>query len=657
MDTRNRYKVIGLFALALLSVLVAAGGPGARLEAVAGRKVDRDQETPTVSLTPERPCIPPPGGMLAWYPLDGSFDDRAEEANAGQWRGAGESDVPVFQLGKVGTALALDGVDKHHYVEVADHPELDFGERDFTLDAWVYPGPGSTGLRTIVDKRTFSPTHGYALFTADGRVGFQMADASVPNDACSTDRELASCTNFDSGVVITEGAWHFVAVSVRRAGGAFFFIDGQAVPFDVSMRAHDLGNTAPLGIGGRAEGDAFWHGMLDEVELIGRALDESEVRAIYAAGSAGKCKEPGMTPSSTPTPTSTPPMQKVIGANEVVNLTVMNACGFDADGFRFELWGVQGIISNYSVPDLFQVQCDAANPPPHCNPFVPPPIQPNFNHSANTITLEWQNPPTKLPRQAWAHFGYTLQDNSTLNTNPMHKIKAEFLSTTSSPQQCVTVNWSSAWSYYSGKVTITVSNYLDSTVYLRLSGVASEDPVALGDLLPSNGNLMRSLGTPVASAVLKAGDELPITIQIKEGDWGVVLLADWYAYDTQPRELLAQAFHARSVDTVVVQPTVSPTSMVTPTPSLPPVLTETSTMTPSSTSTESPSPTDTPSSTSTPSPSPSPTETPVSPTPTSTQSPAETPTSSRTPLPRTWIYLPSVGNWLSPGVISRSGAY
>src|SRR5207302_9028918 len=42
-------------------------------------------------------------------------------------------------------------------------------------------------------------------------------------------------------------------------------------------------------------------GLIDELEIFDRALSGDEIRAIYLADSAGKCK-----PAPTPTPTPTP---------------------------------------------------------------------------------------------------------------------------------------------------------------------------------------------------------------------------------------------------------------------------------------------------------------------------------------------------------------
>jgi hypothetical protein len=37
-------------------------------------------------------------------------------------------------------------------------------------------------------------------------------------------------------------------------------------------------------------GTSFFNGLLDELEIFNRVLTAAEVKAIFAAGSAGKCK-------------------------------------------------------------------------------------------------------------------------------------------------------------------------------------------------------------------------------------------------------------------------------------------------------------------------------------------------------------------------------
>ena len=61
---------------------------------------------------------------------------------------------------------------------------------------------------------------------------------------------------------------------------------------------------------GKRAGDAFgylgyfFNGLVDEVSLYNRALSATEIQAIYAAGSAGKCPPSPMPPSITMQPTN-----------------------------------------------------------------------------------------------------------------------------------------------------------------------------------------------------------------------------------------------------------------------------------------------------------------------------------------------------------------
>ena len=52
------------------------------------------------------------------------------------------------------------------------------------------------------------------------------------------------------------------------------------------------GDDVPFNIGGRADdqGTGKFNGLIDEVELFNRALSPEEIKAIFEAGSAGKCK-------------------------------------------------------------------------------------------------------------------------------------------------------------------------------------------------------------------------------------------------------------------------------------------------------------------------------------------------------------------------------
>ena len=240
---------------------------------------------------PPLSCVSPPSGMVAWWPGDNHANDLvAPLANGTLMSGA------TFAAGKVGAAFSLSGATD--YVNVPDSLKLNPGAGDFSIDAWILTKEAS-GTFDIVDKRTRTANAaganvytGYALYVSQGRLGMQLADGGALS---------SGFTNYTSaGPTIADGQWHHVAVTVKRGnttGGVLIVNGAVALTFSPTGRAGSLTNTADLSIGQESFGGFNFQGLIDEVEFFNRALDLSEVQAIYNAGSAGKCK-----PKSMPTP-------------------------------------------------------------------------------------------------------------------------------------------------------------------------------------------------------------------------------------------------------------------------------------------------------------------------------------------------------------------
>ncbi len=242
-------------------------------------------------------CVAPPVSMTAWWPFDEpagptAADLAGSEQNNGTYQPALG---PTPQPGKVAYSLCFDGVDDR--VDVPDAADLDLDTGDFTIDTWIRTTAGQ-GIQTIVDKRDAAPAaRGYAFFLFNGRVALQMATGAGSNN-CSTS-PASACTNYFGTTTpnIADGLWHHVAVTVDRNNpqGGVFYVDGQPFPatFDPTIRAQSLGNTAGARIGERAQsatGQARLQGCLDELEVFKRALSATEIKSIFDAGSAGKCK-------------------------------------------------------------------------------------------------------------------------------------------------------------------------------------------------------------------------------------------------------------------------------------------------------------------------------------------------------------------------------
>ena len=228
----------------------------------------------------QQTCTPPPPGLVSWWPADGNANDIQDHNPGTLANGA------TFTAGQVGQAFSFDGLDD--FVSVPDAPSLDVGTADFSLDAWIKTT--STGLQNIVDKRVDNrpvSINGYSLFTFGGFLSFQMADSVG-----------AGFTNFFSTALVADGVFHHVAVTVDRdsATGGKLYVDGVVVlTFDPTLRPGTLDNSGDFRIGRIAtpnvgNTEAFFSGLIDEVEIYNRALTAGEIAAIVNAGNAGKCR-------------------------------------------------------------------------------------------------------------------------------------------------------------------------------------------------------------------------------------------------------------------------------------------------------------------------------------------------------------------------------
>ena len=236
--------------------------------------------------------------MAAWWPLDETSGTTAADI-AGVPTNGLHVNGPIPGPGMVAGALNFDGV--NDYVQVADHPSINFGQGNLSIDAWIRTSQTS-GVQLLVDKRVEAATvQGYSFFLGNGTLGFQLG-TGVGSPICST-APSASCTNWGSGAFVANGQWRHVAVTVDRSSptGGRFYVDGVHVAtFNPTVRPGSLTNTSPLRMGSRSSTvTGLYPGAMDEVELFPRVLTPTEVQGLYLARSSGKCK-------STPTPTATP---------------------------------------------------------------------------------------------------------------------------------------------------------------------------------------------------------------------------------------------------------------------------------------------------------------------------------------------------------------
>ncbi len=89
-----------------------------------------------------------------------------------------------------------------------------------------------------------------------------------------------------------DGTWHHL-VAVRSGAHGELWIDGRLRAETEGM--FGVGGAGALCVGNSRSADRFqrkaWNGLLDEVQVFGRALSAAEIGSLYAGGVAGGAKE------------------------------------------------------------------------------------------------------------------------------------------------------------------------------------------------------------------------------------------------------------------------------------------------------------------------------------------------------------------------------
>lgn len=290
-------------------------------------------------------CTEPPSDLISWWPGDGNAFD-IQDSNDGMLQNGA-----TFAAGMVGQAFSFDGVDD--YVQIPHNANLDPGTSSFSLDAWVKTTK-ATGFQVVVSKYECGQTcisnvsnSLYFLDVIDGKPHTELRDT-----------DSSASQNLFGVTFIADGNFHHLAMVRDIAASELrLYVDGvldAIAPLNASATGaikDDDGEPDPFLIGAFIQGgtttrESFFSGLIDEGEFYNRALSDSEIQAIFLAGSAGKCQ-----------PTCTPPPSGMVSwwpgdgsANDIQdgnNGTLMNgttfATGKVGQGFTFD--GVDDVIT------------------------------------------------------------------------------------------------------------------------------------------------------------------------------------------------------------------------------------------------------------------------------------------------------------------------
>jgi hypothetical protein len=227
-------------------------------------------------------CVPPPEGIISWWPGDGNALDIVYDNDGTLQNGV------TFAPGKVGQAFSFDGLDD--YVSVADDISLR-AIGAITIDFWAkFNNPYQNEMSPLEKLNDYVVIWNGINKTLE----FHLTDA------CDMLYHLGAYVSLPS---LNVEEFHHYAITAKDngSGGPEFhiFVDGveqTAVPNNDPPHfgcGWFQGVTGTLSIGKRTHPESapmFFNGQIDELEIFSRALSASEIQAIFNAGSAGKCK-------------------------------------------------------------------------------------------------------------------------------------------------------------------------------------------------------------------------------------------------------------------------------------------------------------------------------------------------------------------------------
>jgi hypothetical protein len=254
-----------------------SGAYSVRVSSDAGSAVSSNA---LLTVLPTPPCATLPPGIVAWWRGETNATDALGRMNGVPVDG-GELQFS-YSTGKAGSAFSTGG---GTYVRVPPSPPLDVGAGSgLTVELWIRPDRVYEG-RPLVEWHQPDAARNAYFWICLGAPG--SLDANLVAEDGSR-RELGT-----PGGVVLQGLWQHVALTYDRdSGNARIYHNGMVVAH-AALGSFRVRTTGDLVFGySPAVGLGEFFGVLDEIGLYDRALDESEIAAIYAARGGGKCVPP-----------------------------------------------------------------------------------------------------------------------------------------------------------------------------------------------------------------------------------------------------------------------------------------------------------------------------------------------------------------------------
>ena len=200
-------------------------------------------------------------GLVAYYPFNSNANDESGNGYDGTVNGA---TLTSDRFGNENSAYSFDGVDD--YVKIT--PALFNGMSSLSIFAWVNVSQHLDGSSIISAGSTTSNSACWELlhFNRDtilvAQFGIYGYQSKLPS--------------------IEDSQWHYVGVTFNGSI-AYTYYDGIIIGYEENITGQIVA-TGDVTIGKRAGGGLQFHGIIDDIRIYNRALNESEIDSLYHEG-------------------------------------------------------------------------------------------------------------------------------------------------------------------------------------------------------------------------------------------------------------------------------------------------------------------------------------------------------------------------------------
>jgi hypothetical protein len=233
-------------------------------------------------------CASRPPKMVAWWPMNvqGNVINDIAPPPDSMVNNVGQASTFYPVVGYVGGANGALYFGPGPVSVQLTQPELDFGQGDFSIDAWIRIESVTPGvISPIVDKFRPPSGPGFAFYLRNGELELNVNG--------STNVSTAPPMSFANPVANT-GPWYHIAVTVQRnPAQAKFYINGVQQGTFAAVPTTTVNNALPLLIGGSrlvATPPPLGGIAIDELEIFNTVLTQAQIQSIIGAGAAGKCQ-------------------------------------------------------------------------------------------------------------------------------------------------------------------------------------------------------------------------------------------------------------------------------------------------------------------------------------------------------------------------------